>query len=655
MTTILGVSAFYHDSAVCLVRDGHIVAAAQEERFSRRVGDASLPVGAAAACLTTAGLAAQDVDALVFYEKPLLKLERLLQNHLDVAPRGVWQWRMLARRLWHEKLNTEASLRRLLPGFAGVVEFVEHHEAHAASAFFPSPFAEAAILTVDGVGEWATASWGEGRDADITLREEMQWPDSLGLLYSAVTSALGFRVNRDEYKVMGLAAYGQPRFVDWINQHLVVRHADGSCRLRQELLAYRFERTMVRRAFAEALGVPLRTAAGELTDAARDLASSIQLVLEEQMLAMATYVHRRTGAEALCLAGGVAYNCVANSRLRAEGPFKHLWIQPAAGDAGGAIGAAMLGYFRGSRAATRVPSTPDGMRFGFLGPDITREEALSSVTRFGLAAQEIAPTVAHDIVARALADGQIVAIATGPMEFGPRALGNRSILADPRQPGVQERLNRMIKHRESFRPFAPVVLAERQGEVFDRVSPSYYMLETSQARATSGWRDQISGAVHIDGSSRLQTVPKDHPSVLRSILERFESLTSCPVLINTSFNDADVPMPASAADACEAMLRTNVTLMLLGGAIVTRRPDGLCITPIRERMSARTALATLKRLSTVPARLFADALLTGCFYLVVVPLSFLRYLTNGRARLMRREDSTWRVRERSRSDLSRLF
>jgi carbamoyltransferase len=662
MALVLGVSAFYHDSAACLVRDGEIIAAAQEERFTRRVGDSALPVKAAAACVARAGVEAPDVDALVFYEKPLLKLERVLQNHLEVAPRGLWQWRMMARRLWTERVNIERTLRSVLPGFRGEVAFVEHHESHAASAYFPSPFTEAAVLTVDGVGEWATAAWGEGHGEQLALCEEMQWPDSLGLLYSAVTAALGFRVNRDEYKVMGLSAYGTPRYVSWLERTLVQRHADGSCTLRPGLLTFWFGKHMVSTDFENSLGSKLRTAEGELTDAARDLAASVQCVLEEQLLAMASYVARRTGARALCFAGGVAHNCVANGRLHREGPFDGLWIQPAAGDAGGALGAALLGWYRLSSGKRRAPSIPDGMRGSLLGNEITPSEAREAALAQGLDVVQSAGGSSLDFIADALAAGQLVAVASGAMEFGARALGNRSILADARRPGVRDELNVRIKHREAFRPFAPAVLAEYASEVFEHVTASPYMLEAAPVRNGTSpggrdWRTLIAGAVHVDGSARLQTVDANHDGPLRGILERFYARTGCPVLINTSFNDSDMPIVASATDACLAMERTQVDLMLLGDIIVRRDPHtGLrrAASAPQQRQRQGFWRAVLSALHQIP-RLAADLVVTAVFFTVVVPMSIVYRGLKWRLPAPAKEGSSWQSRGRAHSDIQRMY
>lgn len=661
MGAILGVSAFYHDSAVCLVRDGDILAAAQEERFSGVVGDARLPRSATVACLDAARIDPSEVERIVFYEKPLLKLERILQNHLEMAPRGLWQWRMLGRRLWSEKFGVEQALRQLVPGFRGEVGFVEHHESHAASAYFPSPFSEAAVLTIDGVGEWATATWGVGSGTNLELREELRWPHSVGLLYSAVTAALGFRVNRDEYKVMGLAAYGQPTLVDWLDESVVERRDDGSCRLRPELLAYRHGRSMIAPAFLERLGGPVRRSDGSPTDLAMDLAASIQRITEDQVLAMARYVERSTGLKNLCLAGGVLNNCVANGRLRSEGPFRELWIQPACGDAGGALGAAILGWYRTHPKAERRPTSPDSMQDALLGPTIDSVAARTALGSHGLELVAEGKTLCDQTAADLLAEGHIVAVASGRMEFGPRALGNRSILADARVPSIQQLLNAKVKHRESFRPFAPAVLEEHASTVFRRATPSPYMLETTATRnATDGgvdWSQLISGAVHVDGSARLQTVGTLSGSRLRGILEAFERRTGCPVLINTSFNVADMPIAAGAEEACSAMERTDIQYLILGDFLV-RRADA-APRAVRDADAALTSspLRALwsrsRRLLRLGPDALADAVLFAAFVFIICPMAALYRLEARRSRDS--ATSGWIPRARPASDLDRLF
>src|SRR3989454_6362471 len=458
-THILGISAFYHDSAACLLRDGEIVAAAQEERFSRKKGDASFPARAAEYCLRAAGITATDLTYVGFYDKPLLKFERILETYLGVAPRGFRSF-LLAAPVWlKDKLYMDRQLRDAL-GFAGELLYAEHHESHAASAFFPSPFEEAAVLTMDGIGEWATASYGVGRGNDIELLKELHWPDSLGLLYSAFTYYTGFKVNSGEYKVMGLAPYGEPKYVDVILTKLVDLREDGSFTLNQEYFNYLTGLTMTNGAFDRLFGGPPRVPESKLTQREMDLARSVQVVCEEVMLRMARTVHRETGLDNLCLAGGVALNCVGNGRVLREGPFKRLWIQPAAGDAGGALGVAQLIWDRHGKQPRRVTPDPGRLKGAYLGPEFSADEIEVYLRSVGAVYERLERRSLLERVAALLTDEKVVGWFNGRMEFGPRALGARSILGDPRSPRMQAQMNLKIKFREGFRPFAPSVLRE---------------------------------------------------------------------------------------------------------------------------------------------------------------------------------------------------
>ncbi|MEO9226104.1 MAG: carbamoyltransferase N-terminal domain-containing protein, partial [Gemmatimonadaceae bacterium] len=481
MTTfVLGLSAYYHDSAACLLRDGEIVAAVQEERFSRKKGDAAFPVQSVEYCLDAAGATLSDIAYVGFYDKPLLKFERILETYLDVAPRGFASF-LKAGPLWiKEKLFTARELRAGLGGYSGELLFAEHHESHAASAFFPSPFEEAAILTIDGVGEWATASIGVGRGSDIEIAKELHWPDSLGLLYSAFTYYTGFKVNSGEYKVMGLAPYGEPKYADLILRELLDLRDDGSFTLNQKYFNYLSGLTMTSPAFDELFGGPPRVPESPLTQKEMDLASSVQFVCEEIMLRMARDAHGETGLDNLCLAGGVALNCVGNGRLLREGPFKRIWIQPAAGDAGGALGVAQLVWYRHLKQPRTVEPDRDGMHGAYLGPAFTIDEIETFLQSVGAVydVMERDARLAH--VADSIAHGKVVGFFNGRMEFGPRALGARSIIGDPRNPRMQAQMNLKIKFRESFRPFAPSVLRERASEFFDLDSDSPYMLLVAQ-------------------------------------------------------------------------------------------------------------------------------------------------------------------------------
>lgn len=576
---ILGISAFYHDSAACLVRDGEIVAAAQEERFSRVKGDERFPAQAAAYCLREGGIEASALTAVAYYEKPLLKLDRLIETYLTIAPRGFRSF-LHAAPLWvSTRLRIADAVREGLGGYDGELLFCEHHEAHAASAFYPSPFDEAAILTIDGVGEWATASMGIGRGAALELTHEMRWPDSLGLLYSAFTYHAGFKVNSGEYKLMGLAPYGRPRFADTIGRELIELRDDGSFRVDQRYFDYMGGLTMTSRAFDALFEGPPRAPESPLTQREMDLASSIQVVCEEIVRRMAATAVRESGCRELCLAGGVALNAVANGKLLRDGVARRIWVQPAAGDAGGALGAALLAWHR-HRGASRSARRGDAMRGALLGPAYDARATARSLESLGVTAE---PMTRAEVVARtaqALADGEVVGWFDGRMEFGPRALGARSILADARDPTMQSRLNRAIKFREGFRPFAPSVLAERADELFALEGESPYMLVVAPVResvrtAPSGddglWgidrlnvaRSTIPAVTHLDYSSRVQTVTAERSPGLHEVLVAFEQLTGCPVLVNTSFNVRGEPIVCTPDDAYACFMRTNMDCLAM--------------------------------------------------------------------------------------------
>jgi len=578
---ILGISAFYHDSAACLLRDGEIIAAASEERFTRRKGDAAFPSMAVEYCLREGGLRLDQIECVAFYDKPLLKFERILETYLGVAPRGFRSF-LTAGPLWvKEKLFTEREIRDAL-GWQGLLLFSEHHEAHAASAFYPSPFEEAAVLTIDGVGEWATASIGIGRGGELDLLQEMHWPDSLGLLYSAFTYHTGFRVNSGEYKVMGLAPYGAPRYVKPILDQLIDLKEDGSFRMNQDYFNYLSGLTMTNDRFSELFGGPPREPESPLTQREMDLARSVQDVCEEIMLRMARTAHRATGLRHLCLAGGVALNCVGNGRILREGPFDDLWIQPAAGDAGGSLGAAKLAWHRHFHAPRTVVAGRDGMQGAYLGPQYTDADIEAVLRRLGAVYRKLDRDAVAPTVAAALASGQVIGWFSGRMEFGPRALGARSILGDPRNPRMQAQMNLKIKFREGFRPFAPSVLRERVGEYFalDRDSP--YMLLVAPVReercipmseeASGLWgidklnvpRSDIPAVTHVDYSARIQTVDAATNPEYHALLVAFEQLTNCAVLINTSFNVRGEPVVCSPEDAYRCFMRTGIDTLVLG-------------------------------------------------------------------------------------------
>ena len=579
---VLGISAFYHDSAACLLRDGEIVAAAQEERFTRKKGDASFPSHAARYCLQAGGIRASELAYVGFYDKPFLKFERILETYLSVAPRGFASFRM-AGPLWlKDKLFMEGDIRLALDGYEGEILYAEHHESHAASAFFPSPFEEAAILTADGVGEWATASFGVGRGHDFELLQELHWPDSLGLLYSAFTYYTGFKVNSGEYKVMGLAPYGEPKYVDTIYRELMDVREDGSFILNQEYFNYLSGLTMTNGAFDRLFGGPPRVPESKLTQREMDLARSIQVVCEEIMLRMARTVYRETGMENLCLAGGVALNCVANGRILREGPFKRLWIQPAAGDAGGALGVAQLIWHRFCKQPRTVAPGQDAMKGAYLGPEFSPEEIEAYLGSQGASYERLERDCLLRRTAELLAQERVVGWFDGRMEFGPRALGARSILGDPRSPRMQAQMNLKIKFREGFRPFAPSVLRDRASVYFELDCDSPYMLLVAPVRRERQismteeqrrlWgidqlnvvRSDIPAVTHIDYSARIQTVSPDTNPNYYDLIKEFERLTGCAVLVNTSFNVRGEPIVCTPADAYRCFMRTHIDYLVLG-------------------------------------------------------------------------------------------
>jgi carbamoyltransferase len=577
---ILGISAFYHDSAAALLRDGEIIAAAQEERFTRKKGDDSFPSAAIAYCLKEGGLSVADLDTVAFYDKPLLKFERILETYLSVAPRGFRSFAM-ATPLWlKEKLHSERKIRTEL-GFDGTLLFPEHHESHAASAFFPSPFEEAAIVTMDGVGEWATASIGVGRGSEIDIIKELHWPDSLGLLYSAFTYFTGFKVNSGEYKVMGLAPYGEPKYVQTIYDELIDLKEDGSFRLNQKYFNYLTGLTMTNGAFSKLFGGPPREPESLLTQREMDLARSVQVVAEEVMLRMTRTAHRETGLKNLCLAGGVALNCVGNGRILREGPFERLWIQPASGDAGGALGAAYLAWHRHHEGPRKV-NPSDSMKGAYLGPAFSPTAIERFLTSQNAVYERLEPDALRRRVASILAQEQVVGWFNGRMEFGPRALGGRSILGDPRSPRIQAQMNLKIKFRESFRPFAPSVLRERVSDFFDLDTDSPYMLLVAPVKkerqvAMTAEQEQLWGIdklnvprsdvpaiTHVDYSARVQTVAADTSPDYHAVIKAFEDETGCGMLVNTSFNVRGEPIVCTPADAYRCFMRTDMDYLVLG-------------------------------------------------------------------------------------------
>jgi carbamoyltransferase len=589
---ILGISAFYHDSAACLVRDGEIIAAAQEERFTRKKHDHAFPIHAARYCLKEAGVNMDEVSYVGFYDKPLTKFERLLESYLGYAPSGIQSF-IRAMPLWlKEKLWIPDVVRKEL-GYKGPVLFAEHHESHAASAFYPSPFDEAAILTMDGVGEWATSSFGIGRGNELELLSELRFPHSLGLLYSAFTYYTGFRVNSGEYKVMGLAPYGEPKYVDVILNELIDLKEDGSLALNMKYFNFCQGLTMTNQRFNELFGGAPRQPESPLSQREMDLARSIQDVTEEAMLRMARHVHTVTGQKNLCMAGGVALNCVGNGKIRRQVPFENIWIQPAAGDAGGAIGVALsiwhsyLGNER--RLSDRRDGYGDGMKASLLGPDFKEEEIKDFLEARGIPYQRLNRETAAAEVAKVLADEKVVGWFQGRMEFGPRALGARSILGDARSPKMQSVMNLKIKYRESFRPFAPSILRERVSEYFDLDDDSPYMLlvaplcEDKHRKMTAAEealfgieklnvpRSLIPAVTHIDYSARVQTVRRQENRGYYDLIEAFDKLTGCPIIVNTSFNVRGEPIVCTPEDAYRCFMRTEMDYLVLESFLLDKR------------------------------------------------------------------------------------
>jgi carbamoyltransferase len=582
---ILGISAFYHDSAACLVRDGNIIAAAQEERFSRIKHDAGFPRQAIDYCLREAGLTdAAQLDLVAFYEKPFLKFDRLVSTYMACAPLGLRSF-LKAMPVWiTDKIWLKATIREQLH-YGGPLIFSEHHESHAASAFFPSPFENAAVLTIDGVGEWTTTSVGRGEGNRVELLADLRFPHSLGLLYSAFTYYLGFRVNSGEYKVMGLAPYGEPKYQDSILSELIDLKPDGSFRLNLCYFDFMAGLTMTNRAFDRLFGGPPRMPEAELTQRHMDLARSIQAVTEEVMLRLARHAHAITGARNLCLAGGVALNCVGNGGILREGPFEKIWIQPAAGDAGGALGAALLGWHHYHQQPRKASGASDAQHGSLLGPAYDAAEFLQ---REAVPHVELTEDELMSRVAQALEEGKVIGWFQGRMEFGPRALGNRSILGDPRRSEMQAKLNLKIKFRESFRPFAPSVIEERASDCFELSEASPYMLfvaAVTKALRVDGPKDEptdfmarlkirrsaLPAVTHVDYSARVQTVARRDNPRFHQLLGEFEKRTGCPVLVNTSFNVRGEPPVCTPEDAYRCFMRTEMDYLVLGNFLLDKK------------------------------------------------------------------------------------
>ncbi|HEU4833400.1 MAG TPA: carbamoyltransferase [Pyrinomonadaceae bacterium] len=605
MVSILGISAFYHDSAACLVIDGEIVAAAQEERFTRIKHDHRFPIHAARYCLAEANLTARELDYVGFYDKPLLKFDRLLETYLDYSPAGfssflksmpLW----MSEKLWMPDLirtelakadgeDDERRAKKIGKKFEWKLLFGDHHESHAASAFYPSPFDEAAILTIDGVGEWATSSIGTGKGNELTLLQELRYPNSVGLLYSAFTYYTGFKVNSGEYKVMGLAPYGEPKYVNAIKDNLLEVRDDGSVKLNQNYFSYSQGLRMTNGTFDKLFGGPPRKPESQITQREMDLARSIQVITEEVMLKMAGYVHRETRMKHLCLAGGVALNCVANGRVLKEVPFESIWIQPAAGDAGGSLGVALAIWHR-YLDKPRTVNGFDAMKGSYLGPRDTEAEIEKYLNENRLAYTKYSREELPEVVAELLAAGKVVGLHQGRMEFGPRALGCRSIIGDARSPQMQSVMNLKIKYRESFRPFAPSVLREHVSEWFELDMDSPYMLlvadvapdkrvavdtELTGLEKLKLQRSQIPAVTHVDYSARIQTVSRETNPLYWEIIEAFRKRTGCPVIVNTSFNVRGEPIVCTPEDSYRCFMRTEMDYLVLENFVLSKDQQGV--------------------------------------------------------------------------------
>ena len=584
---ILGISAFYHDSAACLLSDGKIIGAAQEERFTRIKHDHNFPVLASQYCLKEGGLSISDLDFIVFYDKPFLKFERILETYLAYAPRGIRSF-LMATPLWLQKKLWIPDIIEKSIGYKGEVLFTEHHESHAASAFFQSPFNNAAFLTMDGVGEWATVSYGIGENNKIIIDSELHFPHSLGLLYSAFTYYTGFRVNSGEYKVMGLAPYGEPKYVQLILENLIDLKDDGSFRLDMKYFDYCAGLTMTNKHFNNLFGREPRKRESDLTQMDMDLARSVQVVTEEIVLKIAKHVYKEIGGDSIALAGGVALNCVSNGRLLREGPFKNVWIQPAAGDAGGALGAALYTWYDYLNNPRHVDTQRDSQKGSYFGPEYNNKEIQLFLNEFNIPHSKQVNDIT-ETTADLLIKENVIGWFQGRMEFGPRALGNRSIIGDARSPNMQKKMNLKIKYRESFRPFAPSILAERITDYFEIDRESPYMLQVAQIRkerqipmkdAEKNFfgleklnveRSDVPAITHIDYSARIQSVNIHDNPKYHKLLKTFEEKTGCPVIVNTSFNVRGEPIVESPMDAYKCFMRTEMDYLVMGDYILNKK------------------------------------------------------------------------------------
>ncbi|MCX5701513.1 MAG: carbamoyltransferase [Candidatus Omnitrophica bacterium] len=589
---ILGISCFYHDSAACLVRDGEIIAAAQEERFTRKKHDFNFPINSINWCLKENGISARDLDFVAFYDKPFIKFERILETYLTYAPSGIRQF-VQAMPLWlKQKLWTPEVISRAL-NYKGKILFMEHHESHAASAFYPSPFEEAAFLTMDGVGEWDDASFGLGKNNNVDILYSLRFPHSLGLLYSAFTYYTGFKVNSGEYKLMGLAPYGECKYLDLILNELMDIKEDGSFKLNMKYFGYCNGLRMTNRRFEKLFGARARKPESKITQKDVDIAASIQQVTEEIMLRVTRHVHKVTGKDKLCIAGGVALNCVANGRILREGPFKEIWIQPASSDSGGAIGAALLAWYKYLGKERQADNKNDKQKSSFLGPSYNDEYIEDFLVKKGAPYKKLAYSDIPEAISNLIIEGKVVGWFQGRLEFGPRALGARSIIGDARNPAMQSRMNLKIKYRESFRPFAPTVLMEKVSDWFklDRESP--YMLLVAEVKEDKrkelssdvnrlqgfdklkAIRSEIPAVTHVDFSARIQTIRREDHHLFYDMIDAFCKKTGCPVIINTSFNVRGEPLVCSPLDAFTCFMRTEMDYLIIGSFLLDKREQEL--------------------------------------------------------------------------------
>lgn len=590
---ILGISCFYHDSAACLIRDGEIIAAAQEERFTRKKHDFNFPINSINWCLKAASITVKDLDFVVFYDKPFIKFERILETSLTYAPSGIRQF-ILGMPLWlKQKLWIPEIIKKELD-YKGKILFASHHESHAASAFYPSPFGEAAFLTMDGVGEWDTSSFGIGKDNKIEILYTLRFPHSLGLLYSAFTYYTGFKVNSGEYKLMGLAPYGEPKYADIILNELVDLKEDGSFKLNMKYFGYCNSLKMTNRRFDKLFKCPARKPETKITQKCMDIAASIQKITEEIMLRMIRHVHKVTGQDKLCLAGGVALNCVGNGRILREGPFKDIWIQPASGDAGGALGAALLVWYKYLGNVRAADDKYDKQKASLLGPSYTEDEIESFLKKEGAPYKKLSYSDIPDVISNLIIDGKVIGWFQERLEFGPRALGARSIIGDARNPKMQSKMNLKIKHRESFRPFAPTVLEDKAADWFDLDRQSPYMLlvaplkknkkveeDNPGASNLQGFdklntkRSVIPAVTHVDYSARIQTIKREDNPLYYDTINAFYNKTGCPVIINTSFNVRGEPLVCTPEDAFKCFMRTEMDYLIMGSFLLDKQEQKL--------------------------------------------------------------------------------